>query len=122
MTNWSVDHCNEHTKSIRIVLITGRTIAQGSFAGHGKGWFDYTREVSTIVLSEEDMQSLKVSPGQAVRVKGQRGEAICICKKGDLPQGVGFLPYGRTANILAGSDTAATGMPIYKGLVVAVEA
>lgn len=116
------EECNEYTKSQRIVLITGRTIAQGSFAGHGKEWSQYAQEVNTIFLSEEDIRTLGVSPGQAVRVKSQSGEARCRCKKGDLPQKVGFLPYGRIANILVGSDTGATGMPLYKGLVVTVEA
>lgn len=112
----------EDPRSIEIVLVTGRTLTQGSFAGHGKECVDYTREVNTILLNQEDMQSLGVASGWPVKVRSLWGEARYRCKKGDVPRGIGFLPYGPAANELVGSDTGATGMPLYKGFVVVVGA
>ena len=106
------------------VLIPGRTSRQGTTLNEGKGTEGYLQETGTLMMSSEDMQRLSLEEGQRVRVTSRRGSIEVPCRsgrKGELPEGVLFIPYGPDSSRLMGGDTHGTGMPTSKGLDVTIE-
>jgi formylmethanofuran dehydrogenase subunit D len=104
------------------ILITGRTLKQGRTLHLGKDSPEYMDEVSTLEMSEKDMERMDLQDGEEVRAKAEHGETTLRCKKSDaLPQGVVFMPYGPPANALIGPDTGGTGTPDSKGIEVEIE-
>ena len=107
----------------RFILITGRTLKQGRTLHLGKDSPEYTDEVSTVEMNEEDMERMGLREGEEVRAKTEHGETTLRCRKSDaLPQGVVFMPYGPPANVLIGPDTSGTGTPDSKGIEIELEA
>jgi formylmethanofuran dehydrogenase subunit D len=41
---------------------------------------------------------------------------VVSCRKSDIDETMGFMPYGPWSNLLIGSDTQSTGMPDSKGI------
>ena len=82
---------------MKMILIPGRSAKQGTSLNHGKLKEEYIETTSTLEMNPDDMQKLKLSDGDSVRLKNATGEALvkCIAKKpGDLPSGMAFIPYG----------------------------
>ena len=107
----------------KFILITGRTLKQGRTLHLGKDSPEYTDEVSTVEMNEQDMERMGLREGEEVRAKTEHGETTLRCRKSDaLPQGVVFMPYGPPANVLIGPDTGGTGTPDSKGIEIELEA
>ena len=87
----------------------------------GKESEEYTAIVNTLIMHQADMESLGISPGDTVRVRNEHGESTFQCEKGNVPEGMLFVPYGPPTCRLMGGSTDGTGMPLSKGWDVEVE-
>lgn len=106
---------------MKIVLLSGRTTKQGVTAEIGKTSNDYLQNVALIQLNSKAMEALGVSDGDAVEIQTKYGSCVVKCKKADIEENMGFMPYGPWANLLIGSDTQGTGMPDSKGVEAEVK-
>lgn len=104
------------------ILITGRTLNQGTSLEVGKTSRDYLENVAVIMMSEADMRALGVEEGKPVRVSTELGSVVVRCKKAKLDSGVVFMPFGPWVSVVLGSDTQGTGMPSSKGVEVEISA
>ena len=103
------------------ILIPGRTTRQGTTLNESKLAEEYRRETNTLLMAPEDMQRLGLAAGDVVRLESEYGQAEVACqpaKKGELPPGVLFIPYGDASSKLMGGATHGTGMPDSKGIDV----
>ena len=105
----------------RFMLNPSRTAKQGAQINVGKESAEYQAIVNTLTMHQADMESLGVSPGDSVRVRNEHGEATFRCEKGNVPEGMIFVPYGPPTCRLMGGNTDGTGMPLSKGWDVEVE-
>lgn len=106
------------------ILIPGRTSRQGTTLNEGKFTPGYVEEISTLLVSPEDMGRLGLKAGDRVRLRSEQGQIELPCqaaKAGELPPGVLFLPYGDLSSRLMGGDTHGTGMPDSKSFDVELE-
>jgi formylmethanofuran dehydrogenase subunit D len=106
--------------SERLTLITGRTKEQGQALHLGKGSCAYRDATTWMEMNAQDMARLGIADGDVVHVQTEAGHADLPVRAGTLPAGVVFMPAGPAANKLAGADTEGTGMPLLKGLTIAV--
>jgi formylmethanofuran dehydrogenase subunit D len=104
-----------------LVLITGRSTKQGRTIHLGKQAREYIDEISMLEMHPDDMAALAVTDGDTVRLSNPHGSVVMHCKKGTIPAGLVFVPYGSFVNQLVGPDTQGTGMPDSKGFQVEVE-
>ena len=108
-----------------MILIPGRSSKQGTSLNAGKLKDEYRTVTSTVEMNENDMQRLGLSQGDAVRLSCATGESVVVCgkprKAADLPDGMLFIPYGPSSSELMESDTAGSGMPLSKQMLVQVE-
>jgi formylmethanofuran dehydrogenase subunit D len=107
-----------------MILIGGRSSAQGTSLCAGKLKDEYLAVTSMLEMNLEDMARLGLQNDSRVRLRTAMGEAIMRCKgreTKDLPKGVLFLAYGPVASRLMGGDTAGSGMPLSKSFDVEVE-
>ncbi len=106
---------------IKAILISGRTIDQGSNL-ENKMSGEYFNAVAICEMNEKDMEKIGISPDENVKVKTDYGEVIVKAKKGKgYPEGIAFIPMGPWANAVVSSNTKGAGMPSYKGLDAEIE-
>jgi len=111
-------------RRLEVVLVTGRSIYQGTEKEKGKLGPDYEEEVSSCYLDREDARSLGVREGDPVRVSTDFGSLVLRAKI--LPEerrqpGIIFVPYGPWASQLVSPETHSTGMPSLKAIRAVVE-
>jgi formylmethanofuran dehydrogenase subunit D len=104
-----------------LVLVTGRTTAQGKAIHKGKHSDEYDAEVNTVQMSPADLEARGLADGDRVRLRSRFGETRLVARKGNVPGGLVFVAYGYPINQVIGGDTQGTGMPDSKGLDVEVE-
>lgn len=102
------------------VLITGRTSKQAVGMHTGKGSKAYIQAVTRVEMSDQDMQRLDLNEGEEVSLSTVDDFVTVPVFKGNLPEGMLFMPMGPVANRLIGVDTFGKGMPSYKGFSVEV--
>ncbi len=61
-----------------------------------------------------------LTDGDSVRLKSEFGTAEVKCRKGDVPEGLGFMAFGPACNKLIGGETYASGMPDSKSLKIEI--
>lgn len=105
----------------RFMVITLRTLTQGQAMHVGKESKEYIDEISTVKMNLKDIEELALQAGDQIRLTTPHGSAVLKFAKGDVPQGMVLIPYGRLINPIIGTDTQATGMPDYKGIEAEVE-
>jgi len=105
----------------RFTVITVRTLTQGQAMHVGKDSKEYIDEISTVRMNLKDFEELELHDGDRIRLTTEHGSTVLKCAKGDVPQGMVFIAYGRLINPIVGPDTQATGMPDYKGIEAEVE-
>ena len=86
----------------------------------GKNSDAYRQAVTRVDMSDRDMERLGLAEGQSVRLTSADGQVELPVFKGNLPDGMLFVPMGPPANRLIGTDTQGKGMPSYKGRKVEV--
>jgi len=105
----------------KFVLITGRTIKQAIGMHKGKESEAYIQAVTRVDMSDHDMERLGINEGEDILLHTLEGFVEVPVFKGNLPEGMLFMPMGPVANRLVGADTLGKGMPSYKGFFVEVE-
>ncbi|NIP66829.1 molybdopterin dinucleotide-binding protein [Candidatus Bathyarchaeota archaeon] len=108
---------------MKVSLITGRTIDQGTGKERGKLLKEYQQKVAICEMDPHDMRELGVRENENIRVSTEFGSVIVQAIKSDCAPhpAVIFMPYGPWANMLMCSETHGTGMPSLKGVSAEVE-
>ena len=107
--------------SARMVLITGRTIAQGKTGEAGKLKQEYLESVAQVELDRGDFEGLGLSSGDNVRVKTAHGEVIVRAVESRFKHpGIAFMPMGPWANLVVDPSSQGSGMPTFKGVEVKI--
>ena len=79
---------------MRCILISGRTIKQGTSREVGKTSEEYAENVAVAFMNENDMKEIGVGEGGQVNVRTKFGSTVVRCKKSRLDCGIVFMPYG----------------------------
>lgn len=106
---------------LKVNLISGRTACQGSYleAKMNKGYFD---ACAYCELNPADLESLRASEGDNLKVSTEFGEVVVFAKANEgNPEGLAFIPMGPWANAVLSPDTHGCGMPGFKGVPAEVE-
>ena len=108
---------------LKVTLLTGRTIDQGTTREQGKFSEEYQRSVTICEIDPDDMQHLGVTENDNVRVSTDSGSVVVRAVKSvRAPHpAVIFIPYGPWASLIMNPETHGTGMPLLKGLPAEVE-
>lgn len=108
---------------LKVSLLTGRTIDQGTGKEHGKLSEEYQKSVSICQMDPEDVKILEIRENANVKVTTEFGSVIMkVVKSKRAPHsGVIFIPYGPWASVLANPKTHGTGMPSLKGEMAEIE-
>lgn len=101
---------------MKVILISGRTVEQGTSLEISKTSEEYSNNVAMIMMNENDMKEIGVKEGENVEVNTKFGSAVVRCKESRIDHGIAFMPYGPWANMVIGADTQGTGMPDSKGV------
>ncbi len=107
-----------------MILIPGRSNKQGTSLNKGKLKEEYIEVTSTLEMNQDDMNRLHLADGDEVRLSNAIGSTVVRCKgrkPEDLPAGTLFIAYGPPSSQLMDSDTAGSGMPLSKHMVVEIE-
>ena len=110
--------------SNKMMLIPGRSSKQGTSLTQGKLKEEYQKVTSTLEMNKDDMDKMGLIDGDKVKLSNEVGETIVSClgkKPEDLSEGMLFIPYGPPSSQLMTSDTAGSGMPLSKHMMVDVE-
>jgi len=104
--------------SLKVTLVSGRSLGQGRSKVIGKFSEEYFRSVAVCELDPEDIKSLGISPGQNVIITTKTGSvAVKYAIASQSPRrGIIFMPYGLWVNMLIPTETYGTGMPSMKGI------
>lgn len=105
---------------LKLVLITGRSLKQGTGLNLGKDSAEYRAAVSTLEMNSADLQQLGAQEGDTLAVSSRFGQTEVRCRRGDLPLGMAFIAFGPASSDLLGAETGASGMPDSKRLDVVV--
>lgn len=108
---------------LKVSLLTGRTIDQGTGKEYGKFSEEYQESVSISQMDPGDMKFLRAKENENIKVTTEFGSVIMkVVKSRRAPHpGVVFVPYGPWASVLANPETHGTGMPSLKGEMAEVE-
>jgi len=109
--------------SLRVSLLTGRTIRQGQGKEYGKLSERYWKSVAICELDPEDMKYLGVEENQSIKITTDYGSVVVRAIKSlRAPhRGVIFVPYGPWASLIVDPKTHGTGMPSFKGIDAIIE-
>jgi formylmethanofuran dehydrogenase subunit D len=104
--------------SLKVTLISGRSLGQGKGKLTGKFSEEYLRNVAVCELHPEDLKSLGISPSQNVKVSTRTGSVVvrAVIASQPMERGTAFMPYGPWVNMVIPSETYGTGMPVLKGI------
>jgi formylmethanofuran dehydrogenase subunit D len=110
--------------SLRVTLLSGRSLGQAKGKVTGKFSDEYLRNVAVCELDGEDLRSLGISPGQNVKVTTKTGSVVVTATIASQASGRGvvFMPYGPWVNMVIPAETYGTGMPSFKGIEAEVTA
>ncbi len=109
--------------SIKVNLISGRTIQQGVAIESGKEKTSYRTACGIIEMDNADLKKLGAWKNTNVKVTSEYGSVVVKAveaTQGPHP-GVAFIPMGPWANSIINPNTYSTGMPTFKGTPVTVE-
>lgn len=109
--------------SLKVVVLSGRTLRQGVGKEAGKTSERYKTSVSICEMNPEDIAALSIKSGDNVKVKTAYGNVVLKSASSNQlnKRGMIFIPYGPYANRLFSSDTKGSGMPTFKGVPATVE-
>jgi formylmethanofuran dehydrogenase subunit D len=108
---------------LKVSLLTGRTIDQGTGKEMGKLSKEYLESVVICQMDPEDMKFLGIKENNNVKVITDFGSVVLkAVKSARAPHPkVAFIPYGPWANIIMNPKTHGTGMPSFKGIPAEIE-
>ena len=108
---------------IKVTLLTGRTIDQGTTKEHGKLSDEYRESVAICEVDPDDLKKLGVKENSNVKISTEYGAVVVKAKeskRGPHPKIV-YMPYGLWANIIVNPQTHGTGMPSFKGIAAEIQ-
>ena len=111
-------------ETLKVILITGRTISQGTTRDGKKILKEYVESAAICELDPEDLEKLRIREGDTVRIKTSYGAVTVravISTQAPHP-GIVFIPLGPWANEVIGPDTDGIGMPSFKSISAEIEA
>lgn len=103
---------------IKVTLLSGRTIDQGTSKEYGKLSKEYRENVAVCEIDPDDMMKLGLKENSNVRVSTRHGSVIVeakTSKRAPHPKIV-YMPYGLWVNLIVEPETHGTGMPSFKGI------
>ena len=107
--------------TLKVTLITGRTINQGANL-ENKTSSDYLEATAFCELNPKNT-ALLGTPGCNVKVKTEFGDVVVKLKESNgNPDAIAFIPMGPWANAVIDPDTKGCGMPGFKGVPAEIEA
>jgi formylmethanofuran dehydrogenase subunit D len=112
------------SETLKAILITGRTISQGTTKDGKKKLREYMESTAICVINPQDIEKLKIKEGDIVKIKTDYG-TVCVravISKQTSHPGIVFIPLGPWANEVIGSNTDGIGMPSFKGIPAEIEA
>ncbi|MBN2230226.1 MAG: molybdopterin dinucleotide-binding protein [Candidatus Thorarchaeota archaeon] len=102
-------------------LTSGRTLKQGQALEQGKLSEAYQEAVGVCELDATSLRILGIESGAFVRIESEYGAVVVKAQfDKNAEPGIVFIPCGPYANAITGSDTAASGMPNFKGIQVEI--
>jgi formylmethanofuran dehydrogenase subunit D len=102
---------------VKILVTTGRTLAQGRAMELGKLSKEYQDAVAVCEVSSTVLEVLGIADGDSVRVESPLASVVVRAKLNRRAEpSVAFMPCGPYANMLTGSYTEESGMPEFKGI------
>ena len=109
--------------SLKVILLTGRTLRQGQGKEYGKLSERYWKSVAVCEIDPDDMKKLGITEGNSVKIGTDHGLVVVRAIKSLRGPHAGrvFVPYGPWANVIVNPKTHGTGMPSFKGIQAIVE-
>ncbi len=111
-------------ETLKVILVTGRTISQGTTRDGKKTLKEYVESAAICELDPEDLEKLRIREGDTVRIKTRYGavtvRAVISTQAPHI--GIVFIPLGPWANEVIGPDTDGVGMPSFKSISAEIEA
>jgi formylmethanofuran dehydrogenase subunit D len=110
-------------QTLKVTLLTGRTIEQGVGKEKGKSSKEYFDACSMCYMDADDMQKIGVKNNTNIKVTTPNGSVVLRAVKyprGTTP-GLIYIPYGPWANAVCSDKTTSIGMPSFKGTPAEVE-
>lgn len=108
---------------IKVTLLSGRTINQGTGKEHGKTSQEYYENVAICEIDPTDIKTLDLKNGTNVKISTEHGTVTVKpieSKRGPHPKII-YMPYGPWVNVIISPTTHGTGMPSYKGIPAEIE-
>lgn len=106
---------------MKLLVIAGRSLKQGTGLNMGKDSLEYVEAVSTLEMNGGDMNLLGLQNGDQAQISTLTGQAKVRCRRAELPAGLAFIAYGPASSVLMGTETHASGMPDSKHLEVMIQ-
>jgi len=109
--------------SLKMMLLTGRTLRQGQGKEYGKFSERYWKSVAICEIDPDDMKKLGITDGNSVKIRTDHGSVVVRAIKSLRAPHVGrvFVPYGPWASVIVNPKTHGTGMPSFKGIEATIE-
>jgi formylmethanofuran dehydrogenase subunit D len=108
---------------MKVTLISGRTINQGTSKEYGKTSQFYHESVAICEIDPDDLKELSIKEGANVQVSTKFGAVTvkAITSKRAPHKGIIYMPYGPWVNMIVNPTTHGTGMPSFKGIPATIE-
>ena len=103
---------------LNVIVLTGRTIEQGTGKEMGKLSDTYLNDVTQCQIDPEDMKALGLRKKSTVKVTTEFGSVVLKAVKslrGPHPKMI-FISYGPWASVISDPETHGSGMPSLKGM------
>ena len=107
---------------ITLVIVTYRDVFQWAAKYKGESSDDFKERSALVKLSPEDLQTLGMPPGRAVKLKSRSGEVVVRTEVDDgCPPGFAFMPVSPYASRLVSYDAERYRFPDFKRIEAKVE-
>ena len=108
---------------MKVTLISGRTINQGTSKEYGKTSQQYYESVALCEIDPDDLKELGISEGTNVKISTAFGTVTvrADASKRAPHRKIVYMPYGPWANLIVNPETHGTGMPSFKGILAEIE-
>jgi len=109
--------------SLKVILLTGRTLRQGQGKDYGKLSERYWRSVAICEIDPDDLKKMGIKENNPVKITTNYGSVVVRAIKSMRAPHPGrvFVPYGPWASIIVNPKTHGTGMPSLKGIEATIQ-
>ncbi len=109
--------------SLKVLLLSGRTLRQGQGKEYGKLSERYWKNVAICEIDPDDLKKLGVKENSSVKISTDYGSVVVRAVQSLRAPHAGriFVPYGPWASIIVSPKTHGSGMPSFKGIEALIE-